>query len=114
MDFFAKALYVKFSPFKLRPIVDVIRGKNVLDALNWLTMYRMRRVVPIKKMLDSAVANARSLEKIDPADLFIKEICVDHGPTYKYFKPGAQGRANVQKKRSSHIKVQLSSIKQEV
>lgn len=114
MHFSAKALYIKFSPFKLRPIVDVIRGKNAQEAINWLTMYRMKRIVPIKKLLDSAVANARFLKNIAPSDLIIKEIRVDHGPTYKYFKPGAQGRANIQKKRSSHMKIELISIEKEV
>lgn len=114
MHFSAKALYIKFSPFKLRPIVDVIRGKTAQEAINWLTMYRMRRVEPIKKLLDSAVANARFLKDVAPSDLIIKEIRVDHGPTYKYFKPGAQGRANIQKKRSSHMQIELISIEKEV
>lgn len=110
MHFSAKALYIKFSPFKLRPIVDVIRGKNAQEAINWLTTYRVRRVEPIKKLLDSAVANALFLKNIAPGDLIIKDIRIDHGPTYKYFKPGAQGRANIQKKRSSHMKIELVSI----
>ena len=114
MIFCAKALYIKFSPFKLRPLVDVIRGKNARDALCWLATHKTRRSVPIRKVLDSAVANARSLHNISAEKLFIEDIRVDHGPTYKYFKPGAQGRANIQKKRSSHIKVQLISVTKEV
>jgi large subunit ribosomal protein L22 len=114
MSFFAKALYVRFSPFKLRPIIDVIRGKNVYAALSWLSTCQVKRVVPIKKLIESAAANAKSLDNIDPADLKIQEIKIDHGPTYDYFKPGAMGRANVQKKRSSHLQVRLIFTGKEV
>jgi len=111
MNFFAKALYIRYSPFKLRPIVDVIRGKNVQVVLNLLTTCNLQRAVPIRKMVESAVANAKNLQQMQAADLVIKDIRVDHGPTYKYFKPGAMGRANLQKKRSSHMSIELQSIK---
>ena len=62
-------------------------------------------------MVESAVANAKNLQQMQAADLVIKDIRVDHGPTYKYFKPGAMGRANLQKKRSSHMSIELQSIK---
>jgi large subunit ribosomal protein L22 len=114
MNFVAKALYVRFSPFKLRPLVDVIRGKNVYAALNWLNTCQLKRIVPIKKLIESAAANAKSLKNIDVTDLTIQEIKVDHGPTFDYFKPGAMGRANVQKKRSSHLQVRLVFTGKEV
>ncbi|QQR53461.1 50S ribosomal protein L22 [bacterium] len=114
MNFSAKALYIKFSPFKLRPLVDVMRGKTAQAALWWLHTYKTRRAVPILKLLNSAIANAKSLQNISAEELVIKDIRVDHGPTYKYFKPGAQGRANVQKKRSSHIQIQLVALTKEV
>lgn len=114
MRFFAKALYIRFSPFKLRPIVDVIRGKNVRAALNWLATCDLKRAEPIKKMVESAAANAKNLQQLDVSGLVIKDIRVDHGPIFKYFKPGAMGRANVQRKRSSHMSVELESIRKEV
>lgn len=114
MRFFAKARYIRYSPFKLRPIVDVIRGKNVRAALNWLLTCELKRAVPIKKMLESAAANAKNLQQIESANLVIKDIRVDHGPKFKYFKPGAMGRASMQTKRSSHMSVELESVSKEV
>ncbi len=107
MQFVAKARYVKYSPYKLRPIVDVIRGKGVGYALNWLATYQTRRTEPIKKVLESAVANAKNVSNVDIRDLAIKEIRVDQGPIFRYYKPGAMGRAMVQRKRQSHISVIL-------
>jgi large subunit ribosomal protein L22 len=110
MQFVAKARYVRFSHFKLRPLADVIRGKNARAALDWLVTYRLKRVEPVKKLLASAVANAKDLQNIDAAQLRVKEIRVDQGPMYRYFKPGAMGRANVHCKRFSHLSVVLESI----
>ena len=110
MQFVAKALYVRCSPFKLRPVVDVIRGKKVQFALNWLNTCALKKVVPIKKVVESAVANAKNLQNIELEQLVIKEIRVDQGPVFRYFKPGAQGRANLYKRRLSHMKVILESI----
>lgn len=109
MQFVAKAKYIKYSPYKLRPLVDVIRGKNVAYALNWLTTYGTKRSTPIKKVLESAIANAKNLNQVDAKELAVKEIRVDQGPIRKYFKPGAMGRASVQRKRQSHISIILES-----
>ena len=103
----ATAKYIPYSPYKLRPIVDVVRGKNVEYALQWLTTYRTRRVQSIKKVLESAVANAKNRDNIGPDELFIEKIIVDQGPIQKYFKPGAQGRAQIQRRRLCHISVTL-------
>ena len=103
----AKARYVRFSPYKLRPYADVIRGKNVQYALNWLTTYASQRTIPMKKILESAAANARHLDKVNASQLVVKDIRVDQGPMFRYFKPGAMGSANVYKKRFSHISVEL-------
>ena len=107
MQFEAKSRYVKFSPYKLRPLVDVIRGKNVAYALNWLKIYRNQRSLPIKKVVESAAANAKYLQEYNTQDLQISEIKVDQGPARKYFKPAAMGRAMIQRKRMSHISVIL-------
>ena len=109
MQFIAKARYVGFSPYKLRPIVDVVRGKSVAYALNWLTTYKVKRIEPIKKVIESAVANAKNLQNIESSILTIKEIKIDQGPIHRYFKPGAMGRAMVQRKRLSHINVILEA-----
>lgn len=107
--FQASAKYVWYSPYKLRPLVNVIRGKDVPYALQWLSTYRNQRSQPITKVLSSAVANAKSYKNIDPAALVIREIFVEEGPTYRYFKPGAQGRSNEQKKRLCHISVTVAT-----
>jgi len=110
MQFGAKAKYVRFSPFKLRPLADVLRGKSVYYALTWLSAFSLKKASPIKKVIESAAANAKDRSNIEVNDLVIKTICVDQGPTFRYFKPGAMGRANPCKKRFSHISVVLEKI----
>jgi large subunit ribosomal protein L22 len=105
MRFSAKALYIPYSPYKLRPLANVVRGKPVVYALGWLQTYKSKRARPLKKALESAVANAKNLKNVDAHDLAIKEIRIDQGPVYRYFKPGAMGRANVQRRRLCHISV---------
>lgn len=110
MQFVAKARYVRYSPYKLRMIADVIRGKNLSYALNWLKTCRLKRTVPVIKVVESAYANARHLAEVSARDLFIREIRVDEGPAQKYFRPGAMGRTSGYKRRSSHMSVILESI----
>ena len=106
----AKSKYIRISPYKLRPYVDIIRGYPVDKALAWLKTLSMKRVVPITKTLLSAYANAKNAssgEMISMDGVIIKDIRVDQGPIVTYFKPGAMGRANVQRKRLSHLEIQL-------
>ena len=105
----AKSKYIRVSPYKLRPVVDVIRGYSVDRALAWLQTAAMKKVVPVRKTIKSAYSNAKNLnsDKIDMRDLVIKEIRVDQGPVIKYYKPGAMGRAMVQRRRMSHLEVVL-------
>lgn len=110
MQFKARANYIRYSPFKLRPLVDVVRSKDIEHALKWLATVPLKRAVPIRKMLESAVANAKSLQNMQLELLRIKDIRVDHGPLYRYFKPGAMGRANAQRRRFSHMSVVLESV----
>jgi large subunit ribosomal protein L22 len=110
MQFTAKARYIRFSPYKLRPIVDVVRGKDAQYALNWLSTHAVKRTEPITKMISSAVANAQhSAVDVQAHDLIIKDIRVDQGPILRYFKPGAMGRANIQRRRFSHMSIVLQS-----
>ena len=107
--FKAVAKFVRYSPYKLRAIADVVRGKDVTYALNWLATYKTQRVEPIKKALESAVANAKNLQDFEPSALMVKEIKVDQGPIRRYFKPGAQGRAKPQRNRMCHISVTVQT-----
>jgi len=112
MQFTAKARFIRFSPYKLRPLADVVRGKNAAYAVNFLSAYPVKRSMPLKKAIESAIANAKNKSKVSPDMLVIKDIRVDQGPMVKYFKPGAMGRSNVYRKRMSHIGVILESTEQ--
>lgn len=112
MQFTAKASYIRQSPYKLRPLADVIRGKSASFAIGWLTTYRNQRAEPLKKLVSSVVANAKNLKNIDIEDLIVREIRIDQGPIFRYFKPGAQGRAMPQRKRLSHMSIIVESSDQ--
>ena len=113
MQFKANAKQIPISPYKLRALVDVVRGKNALFALQWLSTQSLRRVLPITKVLESAVANAKDLKGIEKQDLWVKDIRVDQGRIFQYFKPGSFGRAAAQRRRFSHISVVLESKEQQ-
>ncbi len=113
MQFNAKARYISYSPYKLRPLADVIRGKNAQYALAWLATYKTKRARPIQKLLESAVANARYLQNIADNELIVKDVRVDQGPIHRYFKPGAMGRAMIQRRRLCHISVILETRRKE-
>jgi len=105
MSFVAKARRIPISPYKMRLIVDVIRGKNVKHALDWLDTYAVKRAVPLRKMVASAAANAKHLSNFEPSDLVIKDIRVDEGSMSRYFKAGAMGRSNIYRKRFCHMSI---------
>ena len=111
MEARAIARYVRMSPRKVRQVVDLIRGKSVEEAINLLHFTPKRGAVPVEKVLRSAVANAMNKEeasKLDPEDLFVKKIWVNHGPTMRRYRPGAMGRVSTIRKRSCHISVVVS------
>lgn len=107
MKFIAKAKGLPFSPYKLRPIADVIRGKDVKYVLNWLDTYKTKRTIPLKKVLESAAANAKNLKDLESDSLRVKTITVDEGKIFRYYKPGSMGKASPQKRRFSHVNVVL-------
>ena len=110
MSYKSIARFVRYSPYKLRPIAEVVRGKKVEEALGWLTVHVNKRTVPVKKVIESAVANAKQLDNCQPAELRVKEIRVDEGPSFRYFRAGAMGRAQTQRRRLSHVQVILEKI----
>jgi len=114
MQFTARAKYISCSPYKLRPLADVIRrmareNKSVRYALAWLEANESRRTRSLQKVVSSAVANAQHMKQIDVDALMVRAITVDQGPIQDYFKPGAQGRAMPQRRRLSHIQVVLET-----
>ena len=110
MQFGAKNRFLCISPFKLRPFVDVVRGKNVEQAIRWLSTVTIKRSIPIRKLIESAAANAKDLHNIAMSDLKIIDIRIDGGPMQKYYKPGAMGRSNPYRRRYSHASVILEPL----
>jgi large subunit ribosomal protein L22 len=107
MESKAVARYIRISPRKVRLIMNEIRGKKVGEALNMLSFSSQKGAYLLKKVIDSAVANAGSNANVDVDKLFIKRLFADQGPTLKRFRPRAMGRATRIRKRSSHLTVVL-------
>ena len=101
---------INISPRKARLVADLVRGKNVQEALDCLKHTNKRAAPVISKMIVSAMANATNQATVDVDSFVVSAICVDEGPTQKRFLPRAQGRATVIRKRSSHIAVELSEL----
>jgi len=95
------------SPRKVRLIADHIRGKKVATATMLLEALPKRAALPVRKLLLSAIANAKNTHGISPAGLYVKEIRVDEGPTMKRHMPRAFGRSAPINKRTSHISIVL-------
>lgn len=107
MEARAVARYLRISPFKARQVADLVRGKDVNEALGILKYTNKRSAPMIHKLLKSAVANAEHNYDMDSDDLYISEIYVDEGPTIKRMRPRAYGRADLRRHRTSHITVVL-------
>ena len=110
MEARAVARHVRVTPMKARRIVDLIRGKHATEAVAALTFAPQSASDPVKKVLESAIANARvkadqASEAFDERNLVVSAAFVDEGPTMKRFRPRAQGRAARINKRTSHITV---------
>ncbi|QJA05735.1 50S ribosomal protein L22 [Thermosulfurimonas marina] len=105
MEARATARYVRISPYKARPVIDLIRGKPVQEALQILEFTPKKAARIIKKVLESAIANAEHNYNMDPDRLYVKRAYVDEGPRWKRIWPRAWGRASRILKRTSHITV---------
>ena len=99
--------YARVGPRKARLVTDLIRGKDVNEALKTLKFLDKKSAEMITKLLKSAVANAEQKQAIDVDNLYVKSITVDQGPVLKRFVPKAQGRASEIRKKMSHIKLVL-------
>lgn len=111
----AVARYIRMSPFKVRRILDQIRGRTYQDALIILEFMPHAATDPIKKVLESAAANAEHNFNLERRDLVVSTAFADGGPVLKRFRAGDRGRARPVRKRTSHITVAVaSSTAQEV
>ena len=104
----AKLRYQRLSPQKARLVADVVRGKNALQALNILRFTNKKAAKFIEKTLRSAIANAEHNFNLDPEKLYISKILIDKGPVLKRISPRAMGRADVIRKPTAHITVEVS------
>ncbi len=95
----------RISPTKVRPVVNLIRGKSVDEALAVLTLSKQRAAVFLKTALLAARANADQSEQVNLRRLVVSDARVDSGPTIKRFRPKDRGRAHPILKRTSHITV---------
>ncbi len=103
MEVHAKYRFARISPQKCRLIADQIRGLPVDVALNTLNFGLTKSSDLMKKILESAIANAEHNEGADIDELHVSKVYVDEGPTMKRIRPRAKGRANRILKRTSHI-----------
>lgn len=110
MEARAVARYIRISPRKVRLIMDQVRGKRVEEALNLLAFAPQKGALVLRKLINSAVANAEQNLNMDVDRLYIKKIFADEGPTLKRFRPRAMGRATRIRKRTSHLTVILEEM----
>jgi len=98
----------KISPYKVRLVANQIRGLHVDAALEILKFSQKKAAALIKKILESAIANAENNDGADVDELKVSSIYVDEGPTFKRLRPRARGRADRILKRTSHITVKVA------
>ena len=107
MEARAIAKGIRISAQKARLVADIVRGMSVDKAINTLNFMPKKGAFILRKVLDSAIANATQNDKVDVDNLYIKKIFIDGGPSLKRIIPRAQGRATGIIKRTSHITVIL-------
>ena len=107
MEAKAVAKYVRMSPIKLKPIADLVRGKDLKEALTILKFTPGKGSVLVEKVVQSAAANAENNHDMSVDKLYVAEVYAHQGPTMKRWRAGSQGRASIILKRSSHIGVTL-------
>jgi len=104
----AKLSYARIGAQKARIVADFVRGKSVDVAIRSLAFSDKKAAAIIKKLIESAVANAENKKTFMVDRLYVHTITVDEGPSLKRFRPRAQGRAYGIKKKTSHIRVVLA------
>lgn len=110
----ASLRFARVSPRKARLVADLVRGKDVDEALELLTFARKKTAPLLKKLIESAMANAENgaeirNDSVDIDALYVKTVFVNEGSTLKRFRPRAMGRATPVRKPTSHITVVLDS-----
>lgn len=109
MEAKATAKYVRMSPSKLKPVTDLVRGKDLNEALTILKFTSGKGAELVEKVVQSAAANAENNHDMNPDELYVAEIYANQGPTMKRFRASDHGRASMILKRTSHVAVTLRS-----
>lgn len=109
----AKGFFIRISPYKLRRVANVVRGKECVVALSILSHLPHKGARLLKKILESAVANARNNSGFTHK-LVINELLVNEGPHFKKFQPKARGRIYKILKRTSHVSLSLAAFSEGV
>ena len=110
----AQVRHVRMSAYKVREVLDIIRGLPVGEAADVLTFTERGASEVIAKCLASAVANAQHNDELDPDTLYVSACYADEGPTLKRWRPRARGRATRIRKRMSHITIIVSPMSPEM
>lgn len=110
----AQANFVRQSPYKVRRVLDLIRGLPVEEAEDVLRLTPRAAAGPILKALRSAVANAEHNHALDADELVVAEAYADEGPTLRRYRPRARGRATRIRKRTSRITIVVSDMSEEL
>ena len=105
----AKGRHIRISPTKVRPVIDLIRGKNVEASIAILTQVEKRARDIVMKVLNSAVSNAKQ-KGLDEGQLFVSSVKADQGPMWKRFRSAPFGRAVGILKKTTHLTIELDLI----
>jgi large subunit ribosomal protein L22 len=108
MQVSATLKYARISPQKCRLVADAIRGKSVAGARQILELMPKKGALLLKKVLDSAIANAEHNNAADIDELRVSTVFVNEAPRLRRFRASAKGRASPRQKRSSHITIQVA------
>jgi large subunit ribosomal protein L22 len=107
MEVTSKNTGVRVSPRKMRLVVDMVRGRDVDEALALLKFTPNKSAIEVQRTIKAARSDAENVHDLDPDNLYIKRIFADEGPTFKRWRARARGRVNQRLKRTSHLTVVL-------
>lgn len=105
------ARYVRLSPTKVRPVILLIKGRRVSEALSILANVHKGASIHLRRLIQSAISNTKKIPHLKVNELYISKLIADEGPMMKRYKAQAMGRATTIRKRTSHILLELDKIK---
>ena len=105
----ATGKYIRISPLKVKKAADLVQGKKVKEAIDILTFAKGKGVEKVRDVLKSAMANTENISSSDMAETFRIKVLIGKGPVFKRIRPRARGRADLVRKRTSHITIILES-----